>query len=91
MLFRFKVDSEICTVNNQHNMKKIALITRASSGIGKEFTHIYAEKGGDIIRFPMGLVLFLESSVLGHFPIQKCENMWPRMSSACTAPVMEPR
>lgn len=49
MLLRFEVDSEICTVNNQHNMKKIALITGASGGIGKEFAHIHAEKGGDLI------------------------------------------
>lgn len=30
-------------------MKKTALITGASSGIGKEFAHIHAEKGGDLI------------------------------------------
>lgn len=30
-------------------MKKIALITGASTGIGKEFAHIHAEKGGDLI------------------------------------------
>lgn len=30
-------------------MKKTALITGASTGIGKEFAHIHAEKGGDLI------------------------------------------
>ncbi len=30
-------------------MKRVALITGASSGIGKEFAHIHAEKGGDMI------------------------------------------
>ncbi|WP_298520196.1 SDR family oxidoreductase [uncultured Kordia sp.] len=30
-------------------MKKIALITGASSGIGKEFAKIHAEKGGDLV------------------------------------------
>lgn len=30
-------------------MKKVALITGASSGIGKEFAHIHAEKGGDLV------------------------------------------
>lgn len=30
-------------------MRKTALITGASSGIGKEFAHIHAEKGGDLI------------------------------------------
>lgn len=29
--------------------KKIALITGASTGIGKEFAHIHAEKGGDMV------------------------------------------
>ncbi len=29
--------------------KKVALITGASSGIGKEFAHIHAEKGGDLV------------------------------------------
>lgn len=31
------------------SMKNTALITGASSGIGKEFTRIHAEKGGDVI------------------------------------------
>lgn len=30
-------------------MKNTALITGASSGIGKEFAHIHAEKGGDLV------------------------------------------
>jgi len=30
-------------------MKKVALITGASTGIGKEFSHIHAEGGGDLI------------------------------------------
>ncbi len=30
-------------------MKRTALITGASSGIGKEIAHIHAEKGGDLI------------------------------------------
>ncbi|MEM6685679.1 MAG: SDR family oxidoreductase [Bacteroidota bacterium] len=30
-------------------MKKVALITGASSGIGKEFAQIHAEKGGDLV------------------------------------------
>ena len=30
-------------------MKKTALITGASSGIGKEFAKIHAEKGGDLV------------------------------------------
>ena len=30
-------------------MNKTALITGASSGIGREFTKIHAEKGGDLI------------------------------------------
>ena len=29
--------------------KKVALITGASTGIGKEFANIHAEKGGDIV------------------------------------------
>ena len=30
-------------------MKKTALITGASSGIGKEFAKIHAEKGGNLV------------------------------------------
>ena len=30
-------------------MKNVALITGASSGIGKEFAHIHAERGGDLV------------------------------------------
>ena len=30
-------------------MKKLALITGAASGIGREFSRIHAQKGGDIV------------------------------------------
>jgi short-subunit dehydrogenase len=33
----------------QNKMKKVALITGASTGIGREFANIHAEKGGDLI------------------------------------------
>jgi len=35
-------------------MKKLALITGASTGIGKEFSRIHAEKGGDLIIVARG-------------------------------------
>jgi short-subunit dehydrogenase len=30
-------------------MKEVAVITGASSGIGKDLAHIHAEKGGDLV------------------------------------------
>ena len=30
-------------------MNKVALITGASSGIGKEFAKIHADRGGDVV------------------------------------------
>ena len=30
-------------------MKNVALVTGASSGLGKEFANIHAERGGDLV------------------------------------------
>jgi len=46
-----KFDSEISDYSllKLNNMKNVALITGASSGIGLEFAHIHAQKGGDLV------------------------------------------
>lgn len=45
----FTIKSKYSLLNNKYAIQKSSINNRASSGIGKEFAHIHAEKGGDLI------------------------------------------
>ena len=49
LVFSTKINQLVSVNATQNIMKKNALITGASSGIGKELAYIHAEKGGDLI------------------------------------------
>jgi len=55
VLFTLQKSTEICLESNKYeSMKNTALITGASSGIGKELATIHAEKGGNLILVARG-------------------------------------
>jgi len=55
VLFKLQKSTEICLESKKYeSMKNTALITGASSGIGKELATIHAEKGGNLILVARG-------------------------------------